>query len=196
MSKRKPASKSKSSRARGGVPRGTAGKVRPKPPKPVRPPSGEIEIIARGCLIRGSKVLLCQNLKHGYFYLPGGHVEFCESAAAALAREFLEESGLRVRVTDLALVSEGAFATKKHHHHELNLVFHLEHGGGGDAGEWGANAGAHPPVRSLEDGIAFAWVELAAVPETDVRPVSAKAWLAAGAGQTQGTIEWVSEIQP
>ena len=195
MSKRKPASKSKSSRARGGVPRGTAGKVRPKPPKPVRPPSGEIEIIARGCLIRGSKVLLCQNLKHGYFYLPGGHVEFCESAAAALAREVLEESGLRVRVTDLALVSEGAFATKKHHHHEFNLVFHVEHGGGVGGG-WVGAADENPPIRSREAGIAFAWIELAAIPETDVRPVTAKAWLAAGAGRNPAAIEWVSEIQP
>ena len=58
--------------------------------------------------MHGSRVLLCRNVKHGYCYLPGGHVEFGESAAGALAREFLEESGLRVRVGNLALVSEGA----------------------------------------------------------------------------------------
>ena len=156
--------------------------------------SGQIEIIARGTLIRGSKVLLCQNLKHEYFYLPGGHVEFGESAAAALAREFLEESGLRVRVTDLALVAEGVFSTKKRHHHELNLVFHVEQGGDRGAANGASNAQTHPPICSLEPGIAFAWIELAAIPETDVRPLSAKAWLAAGAGHHPGAIEWVSEI--
>lgn len=156
--------------------------------------SGQIEIIARGSLICGSKVLLCQNLKHEYFYLPGGHVEFGESAAGALAREFLEECGLRVRVVNLALVAEGVFSTKKRHHHELNLVFHVEQGGASGAANVASNPTSHRPVRSLEPGIAFAWIELAAIPETDVRPLSAKAWLAAGAGQHPGAIEWVSEI--
>jgi ADP-ribose pyrophosphatase YjhB (NUDIX family) len=89
----------------------------------------EIEVIARGCLVHGCHVLLCRNVKHGYCYLPGGHVEFGESAAQAVAREFVEESGLRVRVGELALVSEGAFATKKRWHHEVNLVFHVEQHG-------------------------------------------------------------------
>ncbi|MBY0262673.1 MAG: NUDIX domain-containing protein, partial [Phycisphaerales bacterium] len=89
-----------------------------------------IEFIARGVLIAGSRVLLCRNLKHDYLYLPGGHVEFGESAAAALAREFLEEAALPVRVGPLALVSEGTFATKRRGHHEVNLVFHVEQTGG------------------------------------------------------------------
>ena len=46
-----------------------------------------IELIARGVFVRGGAVLLCQNVKHGYYYLPGGHVEFGEAAAVALARE-------------------------------------------------------------------------------------------------------------
>ncbi len=196
MSKRKPAKKTKSSPGRQSVPRGTGGKVRPKaapPQKQIPNTSGKIEVIARGALIRGSKVLLCQNLKHGYFYLPGGHVEFGESAAAALAREFVEECGLRVQIRDLALASEGAFATKKRHHHEMNLVFHVEQSGGRGTGTKG---GEHPPVPSREAGIAFDWVDLAAIPETDVRPVTAKAWLAAGAGSAPASIEWVSEILP
>jgi 8-oxo-dGTP diphosphatase len=153
-----------------------------------------VEIIARGCLLHGSSVLLCRNLKHGYAYLPGGHVEFGESAAGALAREFLEECGVRVRVGELALVSEGAFPTKKRWHHEVNLVFHVEHATGWPDVKSRGAAAAHPIVKSREASIAFEWVELAAIPDMDLRPVSAKAWLAT-LGSTAGErVEWVSEI--
>lgn len=145
--------------------------------------SGEIEFIARGLLTSGSKVLLCQNVKHGYLYLPGGHIEFAESARAALVREFLEECGVQVRVGSLALASEATFQTKKRWHHELNLVFHVEHAGKGDLKK----------VRSKEDGIAFVWVDLAAVPELDIRPLAVKAFLAASGGGLAGA-DWVSEI--
>src|SRR5262249_814619 len=43
-----------------------------------------IEVIARGLLRDRSQILVCQSLKHGYCYLPGGHVEFGEPAAVAL----------------------------------------------------------------------------------------------------------------
>jgi len=159
-------------------------RARPKAAAIPAAPSGEhIEIIARGCLVHGSRVLLCRNLKHGYLYLPGGHVEFGESAAAALAREFLEECAVKLRVGDLALVSEGRFQTHKRQHHEINLVFHVEQVGG-----------PKPEVlRSREDAIGFEWVELAAVPETDIRPLAVKAWLAAGSSESERVI-WVSEM--
>jgi ADP-ribose pyrophosphatase YjhB (NUDIX family) len=139
-------------------------------------------------LLAGSRVLLCRNLKHDYLYLPGGHIEFGESAPGALVREFLEESGLTVRVGDLALVSENAFATRKRRHHEVNLVFHVEH------------AGPRPlkpeTVASREPDLGLEWTDLAAIPELDLRPPSAKAFLAALGHQPPGTIEWISEITP
>src|ERR1041385_316650 len=102
-----------------------------KLPRPM-PKERHIEVIARGVLRHGSAVLACRNVKHGYLYLPGGHIEFGETAPAALAREFEEECGLRVRPGPCALVTEGTFeapskdgGTKRHH--EINLVFHVEH---------------------------------------------------------------------
>lgn len=146
-----------------------------------------IECIARGVLIAGSRVLLCRNLKHGYLYLPGGHVEFGESAAQALAREFLEEANLAVRVGSLALVSEGTFGTRKRMHHEINLVFHVEHDG----------ARRRPPVvESQEADLGFDWLDFAAIPETDIRPEAAKAFLLTLGAEAAGVIEFISEIQP
>jgi ADP-ribose pyrophosphatase YjhB (NUDIX family) len=148
-----------------------------------------IEFIARGCLIHGSRVLLCRNVKHGYAYLPGGHVEFQESAASALAREFLEECGLPIRVGGLALVSEGVFPARKRMHHEVNLVFHVE-----QTSARSENRDGPLPVESREPGISFEWIELAAIPETDVRPIAAKAWLATLGREPGPQIEWASEI--
>jgi ADP-ribose pyrophosphatase YjhB (NUDIX family) len=159
----------------------------------------DVEFIARGLWLHGSRALLCRNLDKGYLYLPGGHIEFGESAAAALEREFLEEAGARVAAGGLLLVTEGAFATKKRWHHELNLVFRVEPVASPTARRASGSDpdGQEPPrVTSREKGIGFEWVDLAAAVDLDIRPLSVKAWLAAGAGvdPTAARAEWVSEI--
>lgn len=129
------------------------------------PPTGGapgIEFLARGLLVVNGRVLLCRNVDGGYRYLPGGHVEPGESAAAALAREFLEESGVEVRVGGLILASEHGFVQGGRRRHEINLVFHVEHGEGSFLDYW----------PSLEPDIAFDWVALADLGSADLRPVS------------------------
>ncbi len=182
MAKRRSKRTSSARKTRGALslaPRNKAGFRHTPPP---------IEVIARGCLVEESRVLLCRNLKHGYLFLPGGHVEFGESAAVAVAREFLEESGLVVRVRELALASEGVFTTKKHLHHEVNLVFLVERPGAA------SKPGRPSGVKSREAHIAFEWIELSAVVDFDIRPTAAKAWLATLVGTDRNPIEWVSEI--
>lgn len=138
----------------------------------------DIELIVRGLWVHGGKVLLCRNVKKGYLYLPGGHIEFGESAAHALQREFLEECGVKIEVRGLILATEGAFETGKRRHHEINLVFQC--------------SARNVRVKSREPEIAFEWVDLAAVVDLDVRPLGVKAWLAAGPGER---VEWVSELR-
>jgi 8-oxo-dGTP diphosphatase len=170
--------------------RSAASRVKAKQEKR-RPPEDvtrdDIEFIARGCLIERGRVLVCENTKHGYLYLPGGHIEFQESAARALSREFLEECGLAVSVRALGLVSEGSFRTRKRAHHEINLVFHVERVGGGGGRE-------RDEIRSREKGIAFHWVDLATVVDRDIRPNAAKAWLTTLSGRGPTGVEWVSEM--
>lgn len=130
------------------------------------------EIIARGILVHHSRVLLCRNVKHGYSYLPGGHVEFAEPASVALAREIEEELGLPSRIGAFLFGTEEVFETRGKTHHEVNLVFHVE--------QLGSESDPPAAVPSQESSIAFDWVDLAAMHETDLRPASIKAWLAAG----------------
>ncbi len=157
--------------------------------------SKRTEFIARGLILDGGRVLLCQNVKVGYFYLPGGHVEFAERAADALAREIDEEMGLVAKVGAPLLVTEQAFEARGKTHHELNVMFHVEQlseAGAGD-GELQEGGPDLPEVRSREDDISFEWVELAALPEIDLRPIEIKAWLVAGGGR-DGQLEWISGI--
>ncbi|HUQ37644.1 MAG TPA: NUDIX hydrolase [Aestuariivirga sp.] len=56
---------------------------------------------ASACVWKDGKVLLIQRAKPplGLWSLPGGHVEFGETAVAAAARELLEESGVTADLT-------------------------------------------------------------------------------------------------
>lgn len=137
-----------------------------------------IEFIARGLAIQGGRVLLCKNIKHGYFFLPGGHVEFGETAETALTREFKEEAAVEVTCHGVALVAEHLFERKKGPCHEVNVVFHVELRGN--------------EVKSREPKIAFEWSDLAELSERDLRPNCIKAWLVAG-GRTMQPASWISE---
>ena len=123
----------------------------------------EVEVISRGVCVSQGRVLLCRNIKGGYLYLPGGHVEFGEGAAEALAREFMEETGAKVKVLELALMHENFFRQGSRLHHELNLVFHVELASDG--------------VTSREKKIAFEWAPLDALADTDIRPGAHRDWL-------------------
>ena len=129
--------------------------------------AGQIEVIARGILLRSSQVLLCSSVKGGYLYLPGGHVEPGESCVEALEREIMEETGLRVVVGPCLLVAEVRFDDGRQKHHELNIVFHVEHCAGPLPAE----------VESRESGIGFAWRDLSSLVDLDVRPGAIQAWM-------------------
>lgn len=140
--------------------------------------SGHVEIIARGVAVdrreiggtRVARVLMCQNKKRGYYYLPGGHVDFGETAAGALQREIMEEMGIASIIGPPLLMHECAFHDGKGQHHELNIVFHVEH-----LGQVGKPWPDPPPCA--EDHIAFAWLPLSELERFDVRPARASAWL-------------------
>ncbi len=148
---------------------------------------GQIEVIARGVVRLGRWLLVCRNLKGGYWYLPGGHVEFGEAAATALKRELLEEARLRTLVGSLMLVTEGKFRTGRRDHHEINLVFHVELPK--RAGK--RSASCPPPVASREAHIGFDWLDLVRLRAFDLRPLDIRDWLAtsyqSGARSTSST---------
>ncbi len=147
-----------------------------------------IEVIARGLVLDRGRVLMCRNIKHNYCYLPGGHVEFAEKARDALIREFKEETGLDSIAGPLLLTTEQCFhedsSAAAPIHHEINVVFHVE--------QLGPSKAPPETVPSIEDKIEFIWVDLAQLPETDVRPDEIKAWLMSGGATQKSQGPWLS----
>lgn len=137
-----------------------------------------IETIARGFIRSGNRVLLCRSRKHGYHYLPGGHIEFGEPARDALARELLEECGLESAIGPLLLTEEQIFTQKNKNRHEITLIFRVD--------RLGPAPTMPDEVASAEDHIAFVWADLAAVTDLVIYPESTKAWLASGGAVDAG----------
>lgn len=130
------------------------------PSRSAHPAPHHTEVIARGVLFHRGKILVCLPRGGAYAYLPGGHVEFAESAAEALAREFAEECGIRPTVGPLLLAAENIFSTTKRLHHEWLLMFHVEH----------RSARELDRLASIEPEIEFRWCTPAEFGRLDVRP--------------------------
>ncbi len=138
-----------------------------------------IEIIARGLICVQRRVLLCKCIRGGFYYLPGGHVEFRESAQAALVRELREELGRQSAVKELLIVHESTFSDRKRPHHEVNLVFRVELDG-------------DEHVLSREPDLAFEWIGVDQIVSIDLRPRSLARRLEAG--DIGPEIEWISDM--
>ncbi len=105
-----------------------------------------IEHIARVLIVREDKILLCKDLKHGHYFLPGGHVEFGENAEKSLIREMKEESQSEISNFKFAGVFENSYEEDGEIHHEVNIL-HT------------ANV-KDEKVISKESHISFDWVDI------------------------------------
>lgn len=113
-----------------------------------------IHTISRGVCLREGSILLAWHKKHQYYFLPGGHVEPGEAAAAALERECIEEMGTAVSCGDFILLFEHAWPNGETVQHELTTLFRMA---------WNAE---DTSLVSCVDHLEFQWVpveELASV---------------------------------
>lgn len=82
-----------------------------------------IRIRVAGILVKEGDILLVRHEKNGrsYWLIPGGGVDFGETAEEALIREFQEEVGISIKVGKLVLVHDSIPPNR--HRQVLNLYF-------------------------------------------------------------------------
>ncbi len=90
----------------------------------------QFEVCVRGIIRRRGKVLVCWHKEKKYYFFPGGHVDFGETAETALIRELKEELDITVKKLSFAGIVENIYIERqnkhKEHrgkHHEINLAF-------------------------------------------------------------------------
>ena len=76
-----------------------------------------------GLIVQDGKVLLQKPVNDDGYSVPGGHLNFGETAAQALAREFLEEIGASVQVGRLLAAGEVYFPWGERPCHQIGLYF-------------------------------------------------------------------------
>jgi len=86
-------------------------------------PKKEIEITARTIIISQGKILLCRHRGRDYYFFPGGHIEFKESAKEALNREIKEELGISIKDYSFIGAVENMYIEDSQEHHEIILAF-------------------------------------------------------------------------
>ena len=122
--------------------------------------SKAIEILSRGACVRGGRVLVCRNRKHGNVYLPGGHVDWGEDSQRALAREWREELGVKGRVGRFLGVVEQIYTARSGRTCEISLVFEVAC----------PKISAKSPPPSAEDHLEFEWVPIRALGKAGLLP--------------------------
>ena len=76
-----------------------------------------------GLIVQNGKVLLQKPLNDDGYSVPGGHPHLGETAAEALEREYLEETGMTVRAGRLMAVGEAFFPWGGRPCHQIGLYF-------------------------------------------------------------------------
>jgi ADP-ribose pyrophosphatase YjhB (NUDIX family) len=122
-----------------------------------------------GLVVRDGKVLLQKPLNDNGYAVPGGHLGLGETAAEALAREFLEETGLKVRVGRLMAAGEVFFPWGEKPCHQIGLYFEAQITGGRQVPPEGSFRGVDELGGERID-LDFVWVPLAELDSIKLYP--------------------------
>ena len=86
----------------------------------------EFELCVRAIIQQNGKILVCKNKEKNYYFFPGGHINFGETAKDALERELKEELYISIKSVSFIGAVENVFREGRKKHHELDLVFNVK----------------------------------------------------------------------
>lgn len=116
--------------------------------------------LARGIFTKDNKVLLAQARGYTNTFLPGGHIEFGESAKDALKREVKEELGINCTVGSFLGIVEHKWEKNGVLHCEINQVFEVKSSY--------LYSNANP--KSIESHLEFFWCDGSDLDDKNLQP--------------------------
>jgi 8-oxo-dGTP diphosphatase len=116
--------------------------------------------LVRGVVFVDGQVLLAHQKGADNTFLPGGHIEFGESAEVALSREIEEELGKKAVVKRFIGALEWLWVENGQNNHEINLIFEMTIDG----------LDAKKPPQSNECHLEFIWSSPAELREHNLLP--------------------------
>ncbi|HLY76313.1 MAG TPA: NUDIX hydrolase [Thermoplasmata archaeon] len=116
-------------------------------------PSPHTRLGVGGVLLREGRVLVNRAVYRTRFTIPSGYVEPGEGIEAALAREFEEETGVRVVVGPLLLTRHKVISPGES---DVYFAFLLEHGDGTPAARPPEIAEVREPL--IEEALTAGWI--------------------------------------
>ena len=126
-----------------------------------------IEICARAIIQSRGRILVCWHKEKKYYFFPGGHVDFGETAGSALIRELKEELDIKAKRLSYIGTVENIYREdrEKHKrdrgkHHEINLVFSV--------------SAQKVKDKSLEDHIDFVFLDKRDFVRKKIFPITLK----------------------
>jgi len=143
-----------------------------------------IETIARGVCVKAGKLLLCHTKGANNTYLPGGHVEFGETARDSLQREIREELGVSARVGRFLGVVEHTYMRKRVLQHEVNFVFEFTC----------RELHRSKEPQSREDYIEFCWASSGKLARFNLEPGSLRKLIPQWLADRGGSNRWSSTM--
>lgn len=116
-----------------------------------------IPISIRIVIIHENKILLVNNFRDGFYYLPGGEMEFMEDLNEAAEREIREELGENIKFTfkRILFISDFLNSSKAKHKHEIYI-----------SGELNEYEKINKKDPGHDGGDEFIWVPVDRLPES------------------------------
>lgn len=118
-----------------------------------------------GIIIHKNKVLFQKDNRYDFFwYLPGGRVEFLETAEQALKRELVEEYNLNIVDSKLAWIVENFFELDGKHFHELGFYYWINIDDNDELLNY------QEEFKSIEEGYLHRWISIQEFDQYNIVP--------------------------